>query len=85
MPTYRFTFRINNIVAQVLFMDYPNRDVARREGKIMQAELVNLRVTMRCMYGVKRCKRCNGAGYFPKYSHVNGGVCMRCNGTGVEP
>ena len=26
------------------------------------------------------CSRCAGAGYFPEYSHVQGGVCFRCHG-----
>ncbi|MFC6996389.1 hypothetical protein [Rufibacter roseus] len=30
------------------------------------------------------CDRCNGAGYFPRYRHVNGGVCFRCKGARYE-
>jgi len=26
------------------------------------------------------CSRCNGAGYFPEYQHVWGGLCFRCRG-----
>ena len=26
------------------------------------------------------CSRCNGAGGFPEYSHVQGGKCFQCNG-----
>jgi len=26
------------------------------------------------------CSRCNGAGMFPEYSHVNNGVCFQCKG-----
>lgn len=26
------------------------------------------------------CDRCNSAGIFPEYSHVQGGVCFKCNG-----
>jgi hypothetical protein len=33
---------------------------------------------------LKPCLRCNGAGSFPKYSHVQGGVCFRCNGQRYE-
>ena len=28
----------------------------------------------------KNCKRCHGAGVFPKYSHVQDGICFECNG-----
>lgn len=30
------------------------------------------------------CRRCHGAGYFPEYSHVQGGVCFKCNGARYE-
>ena len=30
------------------------------------------------------CSRCHGAGYFPEYSHVQGGVCFKCNGSRYE-
>ncbi|MBK7038259.1 MAG: hypothetical protein IPH42_18520 [Bacteroidetes bacterium] len=30
------------------------------------------------------CERCNGAGVFPEYSHVEDGVCFRCNGERYE-
>lgn len=30
------------------------------------------------------CFRCNGAGWFPEYSHVSQGVCFRCDGTRYE-
>ncbi len=26
------------------------------------------------------CKKCNGAGWFPQYEHVEGGLCFRCLG-----
>ena len=26
------------------------------------------------------CSRCGGAGWFPQYKHVQGGVCFRCHG-----
>ena len=26
------------------------------------------------------CSRCGGAGWFPEYKHVQGGVCFRCHG-----
>lgn len=26
------------------------------------------------------CCRCNGAGWFPEYRHVQGGICFRCHG-----
>lgn len=26
------------------------------------------------------CRRCNGSGYIPEYSHVQGGVCFECHG-----
>lgn len=28
----------------------------------------------------KPCYRCNGAGWFPEYSHVEGGICFACRG-----
>lgn len=30
------------------------------------------------------CSRCNGAGYFPEYRHVQRGVCFRCLGQRFE-
>ncbi|MCB0476309.1 MAG: hypothetical protein KDC69_11580, partial [Flavobacteriaceae bacterium] len=30
------------------------------------------------------CKRCHGAGWFPEYTHVQGGVCFRCRGAKYE-
>ena len=30
------------------------------------------------------CKRCNGAGIFPEYKHVQAGLCFRCRGTRYE-
>lgn len=30
------------------------------------------------------CIRCNGAGWFPEYEHVQNGVCFRCGGWGWE-
>jgi len=29
---------------------------------------------------LKPCERCYGAGYIPKYSHVENGICFKCNG-----
>ena len=30
------------------------------------------------------CSRCGGAGWFPEYKHVQGGVCFRCHGAKYE-
>jgi hypothetical protein len=30
------------------------------------------------------CKRCNGAGVFPEYDHVENGICFRCRGYKYE-
>lgn len=30
------------------------------------------------------CSRCNGAGWFPKYIHVNNGICFKCRGVKYE-
>lgn len=30
------------------------------------------------------CSRCHGAGWFPKYKHVESGICFRCNGAKYE-
>ena len=30
------------------------------------------------------CYRCGGAGHFPQYKHVQGGVCFRCHGARYE-
>lgn len=30
------------------------------------------------------CERCNGAGWFPEYKHVQGGICFRCDGRRYE-
>ena len=29
------------------------------------------------------CDRCDGSGYLPQYSHVEGGICFKCQGEGV--
>jgi hypothetical protein len=29
---------------------------------------------------ISPCMRCNGSGYLPQYSHVQGGICFNCNG-----
>ena len=26
------------------------------------------------------CRRCDGSGYIPEYSHFQGGVCFECQG-----
>lgn len=31
-----------------------------------------------------KCQRCNGAGWFPEYSHIQAGICFRCNGLRYE-
>jgi|GEM_PF-3079553 len=31
------------------------------------------------------CGRCGGSGYLPQYRHVEGGVCFRCRGSGIDP
>lgn len=33
---------------------------------------------------MKICSRCNGAGVFPEYSHVQAGICFKCNGARFE-
>ena len=30
------------------------------------------------------CKRCNGAGWFPEYRKIQGGICFRCGGARFE-
>jgi hypothetical protein len=30
------------------------------------------------------CNRCNGAGVFPEYKHVQNGICFKCNGNRYE-
>lgn len=30
------------------------------------------------------CHRCNGAGIFPEFSHIQAGICFRCNGKMFE-
>lgn len=30
------------------------------------------------------CNRCNGAGWFPEYKHVQSGICFRCEGARYE-
>jgi len=30
----------------------------------------------------KDCPRCNGAGYFPRFRHIENGKCFRCKGSG---
>ena len=30
----------------------------------------------------KDCPRCDGAGYFPKFRHIENGKCFRCKGSG---
>ena len=31
------------------------------------------------------CSRCGGSGHMSGYQHVQGGVCFRCDGAGVDP
>jgi hypothetical protein len=31
------------------------------------------------------CSRCGGSGWIRRYTHVQGGVCFRCRGSGVDP
>lgn len=31
-----------------------------------------------------QCKKCGGTGYLSHYGHVQGGVCFRCDGSGIE-
>ena len=38
--------------------------------------LVDLKLT--------KCKRCNGAGVFPEFSHINEGICFKCEGANYE-
>lgn len=37
------------------------------EGKLVEVQLTS-------------CSRCGGAGWFPEYKHVQGGICFRCHG-----
>ncbi|MER2997382.1 hypothetical protein [Pontibacter populi] len=30
------------------------------------------------------CSRCNGVGYFPEFSHIQGGICFECDGARYE-
>lgn len=30
------------------------------------------------------CDRCNGSGYLDQYHYVEGGICFKCNGEGVD-
>lgn len=30
------------------------------------------------------CRKCDGSGYLPQYSHVQNGVCFNCNGNYIE-
>lgn len=30
------------------------------------------------------CRKCGGSRYFREYKHVDGGICFRCGGTGIE-
>ena len=32
-----------------------------------------------------RCSRCGGSGRLDGYRHVQGGICFRCDGNGVDP
>jgi hypothetical protein len=32
-----------------------------------------------------RCSRCGGSGHMSGYQHVQGGVCFRCDGLGIDP
>lgn len=41
---------------------------------IYKDELMNERIQL------TTCSRCNGAGVFPEYNHVQNGVCFECNG-----
>ncbi|MBB4035915.1 5-methylcytosine-specific restriction endonuclease McrA [Dysgonomonas hofstadii] len=30
------------------------------------------------------CNKCQGEGWLPQYSHIEGGICFRCGGIGIE-
>lgn len=32
-----------------------------------------------------KCQKCDGSGFIPCFSHVEGGRCFRCGGNGREP
>lgn len=36
------------------------------------------------LLNIKPCSRCNGAGGFPEYSHIENGICFKCRGTRFE-
>jgi hypothetical protein len=36
------------------------------------------------LLNITPCKRCNGAGSFPQYNHVQNGICFECNGAKYE-
>lgn len=33
---------------------------------------------------IGQCSRCEGYGFIPKYSHVQGGICFSCWGEGID-
>ena len=49
----------------------------------------NMQITWRDKNGIEigeltYCNRCFGAGWFPQYSHIQGGICFRCRGARYE-
>ena len=32
----------------------------------------------------EECTRCFGTGRIPNYAHIEGGICFRCKGTGLQ-
>lgn len=45
----------------------------KNDGLLMETQSINI-----------YCSRCNGAGWFPQYKHVEEGVCFKCRGDCIE-
>jgi hypothetical protein len=53
---------------------------------IHQNQKIEIRDALGKFIGTKAaCYRCHGAGWFPEYKHLKGGVCFRCKGEKFEP
>ncbi len=50
-------------------------------GKSPVYELINGKLVQRPL---RPCRRCRGVGWFPQWSHIEGGICFRCRGKRFE-
>ena len=59
----------------ITLCNWCHQDLHDREDIIVYSE----DMLRRLMYDA--CDRCGGAGWFPEYKHVQGGICFKCGGS----